>query len=81
MNLEDVTDIFNMMDHEIFFLLYIIWNFFSAFEVRLEAIGFVLLVMVFSEMEVKPTKDRYMSREVEGTSILMMLHVNTWLSK
>lgn len=55
-----------------FFLLYIIWNFFSAFKVRLEAIGFALLQMVLSEMEVKPPKDRGMPREVKDTSVLMM---------
>lgn len=76
-NIENVTNIFNVTDSEIFFVLYIIHNFFSALEAKLEAIGFALLVMVLSEMEVKLFKDRDMPRELEDASILMMLHLNS----
>ncbi|KAF4804788.1 hypothetical protein TURU_004420 [Turdus rufiventris] len=44
---------------------------------KLEAIGFALLDMVLSEMEVKLFKDRDMPRELEDASILMMLHLNS----
>lgn len=64
-----------------FFLLYIIWNFFSALEVRLEAVSFALLEMVLSEVEVKAPDDRDMPRDNEDTSILMMLHVNSCFPK